>query len=183
MATPLGHSLSGLIIYWLFGHHHETEAKTDSFRINWGLLLFIIFIANLPDLDFLPGFLTGSLNKHHHGLIHSFGLVVLVTPLLSWFLVKFFKINFFKSTGLIFLILATHLFIDYFTQDLSPPYGTRLLWPLSSKFYNSCIWIFPPFWRDSWGEVFSYKNFICLLVEVIFFGSLFYLTTRCKKKN
>ena len=66
MALPLAHSLVGFILYDLIADE----------RGKWslGMICLFIFIANLPDLDVLPGLLVGDANKfHRHYLSHSVG--------------------------------------------------------------------------------------------------------------
>ena len=72
MATPIGHSLFGGLLYLL--------GKKDTTQFPWALLIFCIFCANVPDADFLPGILAGKPNLFHHGLSHSlsFGFIFML---------------------------------------------------------------------------------------------------------
>ena len=63
---PIGHSLAGFIIYGLFNQkkvwHHD-----------FGSIFLYLFLANLPDIDFIPaifGFIFGfdAFSGFHRGL-------------------------------------------------------------------------------------------------------------------
>lgn len=173
MATPLGHSLAGFVVYKFF----YPEDK----KINWLRAISLILIANLPDLDFLPGFLAGSLNRNHHGIIHSLGFSLLAAAALGFVFQKWLKRNFLKSWGIIFLTLVFHLLIDFFTLDLSRPAGGKFLWPLSNNFFISKLPILPPFWRDRWPDIFQPQNIATLLVEGALFGLIIIVIENIRK--
>ena len=54
---------------------------------NVKLLFFYIFIANAPDLDFLPGLIIGKPNLYHHGISHSLGIGILFSLILAFIIV------------------------------------------------------------------------------------------------
>ena len=67
MPLPIAHSAAGLAGYLAFRKRTPTiSAKQELF-----LLGSCLFLANLPDLDFIPGFLCGDPGRFHHGLSHS----------------------------------------------------------------------------------------------------------------
>lgn len=64
MASPLGHSLIGLILA-----HTQRTPFLGGGRYAW--YAFAILAANAPDLDFLPGFLLDEPFRFHRGPTHS----------------------------------------------------------------------------------------------------------------
>jgi len=67
MPLPIAHSAAGLAGYFAF-----KKRSSDSPPIQELFLLGLcLFLANLPDLDFIPGFLCGEIGRFHHGPSHS----------------------------------------------------------------------------------------------------------------
>lgn len=123
MPSPIGHTLMGGVIY-------ATKGKKG--------LLFCLIYANLPDIDFLPGIILGSLNKYHHTFTHSL-LFLAVLALLTGFIAGR------KAGWLSFILLLSHIIMDYFTADTSIPYGMTIFWPFSNRYFISPISIFPAY--------------------------------------
>ena len=73
MSSPFGHSIAGYIV-------DAFEPKTLKVHSVKRLFLYV-FMANIPDLDFIPGFLMGRPNLLHHGISHSLGAAVLFSIL------------------------------------------------------------------------------------------------------
>ena len=68
MPTPVGHSLMGYILY--------SERKKANWNLTWKDMFVFIFIANLADVDYIPGFFVGNPNHFHHGMTHSIGFAI-----------------------------------------------------------------------------------------------------------
>lgn len=79
MATTVGHSLMGYILYLVFYKDYKL------FK-NWKMIALYVFAANAPDLDFIPGIFTGHANRFHHGISHTLGFSVLFA--LSMYLIS-----------------------------------------------------------------------------------------------
>ncbi|MFQ5584839.1 MAG: hypothetical protein ACE5GL_10425 [Calditrichia bacterium] len=74
MPSPIGHSLAGYVI---------ASFKSGSlFNKNLSTVLLFVFVANVPDLDFIPGLIIGKPNIYHHGVSHSLGVGIFF--LSSW---------------------------------------------------------------------------------------------------
>ena len=69
MPSPIGHSLTG----WLTAAWRDGSFKP----VHPGRFLLYVVVANGPDLDFIPGLLTGAPNLYHHGRSHSLGAGIL----------------------------------------------------------------------------------------------------------
>jgi len=127
MSSPFGHSLAGYVI-------SSCKFKTLKPQ-NVKLLFFYIFIANAPDLDFLPGLIIGKPNLFHHGISHSLGAGILFSLILT-FIINRKHHQHIRRDFLLFLSLySSHLFLDYLSFDSRPPLGIPLFWPLSNKYY------------------------------------------------
>jgi len=128
MPLPVGHSLAGYCL-------HETNGLAF-FKKPWQTLLFFAVLANLPDIDFLPGFLLGNPNMFHHGIVHSLGTAVLVGALGAWY---FSRENgrFWAYFAIIAGVFYSHLVLDFFNDDGTPPIGVMLFWPLSAESFQS----------------------------------------------
>ena len=126
MASPVGHSALGLAIGR--GGHPITSPRL------WPSYVFFVFAANAADLDFLPGLLVGNLNRFHQSISHSLVAAVLFGLLVS--VASLPLVTFPSATRLGLLsgaLYASHLLLDFFTNDVRAPYGQPLLWPLTSE--------------------------------------------------
>ncbi|MFQ5636716.1 MAG: metal-dependent hydrolase [bacterium] len=135
MPLPVGHSLMGYAL-------HESVERKHS-RFDWKTVLIFAIVANLPDIDFLPGFFAGDPNKyHHHYLSHSMAFAMFAGSFFGYFYAKWMK----KSVLVYFLIFTgvcfSHLILDYFTLDTSEPKGLPMFWPVSSRYFYSQFSIF-----------------------------------------
>ena len=169
MPLPVGHSLSGYLIYL------GTERKA-ALR-GWKIILLYLLCANLPDLDILPGYLLGRPNLYHHGISHSVGLAVLVGLAAAG--VTYWKNR--RGAGRVFLIAFglyfSHVLLDTLIADTTPPYGVQLLWPLSRKYIISPVLIFPTVFKaDTSGAFFSSLihpgNLRLVGIELLYFAPL-----------
>ena len=127
MATPLGHSLAGYAICQF------VTPKTSNPSRDWQLLS--ISMAQLPDLDFLPGFLMGRPTLYHQGITHSIGFALLIS-LGTAIICRLRGKPFSAAFSLCFLSYLSHLLLDMLSPDGRLPYGIPLLWPLSSAHFT-----------------------------------------------
>jgi inner membrane protein len=134
MATPVGHSLAGYLVFSLSGERQGPR------KVRW--LLFYICLANAADLDFLPGTLLGRPALYHQGISHSLGFALVVSLAVAGICRRWAK-----SFAAIFALSCTayvsHLVIDFLGADTRPPYGIPILWPLSGEYFIAPI---PVFW-------------------------------------
>lgn len=141
MPLPVAHSLASGIIY--------SSADADGGLFAWKRLLLAIFIANAPDLDFLPGLLIGQPNRFHHGPTHSLTMVVIVAGIAAgvaalgarWPMRGRIVARDVAGTALMVGALwFSHILLDAFTGDLLGPYGVPLLWPFSDRYFQFYPW-------------------------------------------
>lgn len=164
MPTPVGHSLMGYILY--------TERKKANWKLNWKDLLVFLLVANLPDIDYLPGFLAGNPNQFHQKMTHSLGFAIIVGIILGLIYHLKEKKNFFKYFIIFATIYSSHLFLDFIGKDTRAPYGEQLFWPISNIHVLSPIAIFSDVHKASASDIFfqslcSWHNLWSVMIEVL----------------
>ena len=118
MASPIAHSLTGFAIYSVWRMKNEPRAQTSP---AWRTVALFVLLANLPDLDLVVGWIfKGDPNAWHHTWSHTIPVSLLtamlaarVCPLPGGWL---------ASARVFFLLIGSHLLIDYFT---GPELGAR----------------------------------------------------------
>jgi membrane-bound metal-dependent hydrolase YbcI (DUF457 family) len=107
MPLPLGHAAIGLAT-------HELISRNRSATNNVVLAVFVVILANLPDIDVLIGlFLRGNGMAFHRGITHSYLFAFFMGILAShaWrFWSKIPRVNF----TVCFLLIVSHLIADFF---------------------------------------------------------------------
>jgi inner membrane protein len=134
MATPIGHSLAGYVIYRFRVRHGQNRRPA--------LLLLALLMANAPDLDFLPGILVGAPAAYHQGLSHSFALALIASVVVTAVLGTAFRTPARPVFVLGLLCYSSHLVIDLFGPDRRPPFGIPLFWPVSHLTFLSPVQVF-----------------------------------------
>ena len=165
MALPLAHSLVGFTLYDLI--------VDERGKWSLGMICLFIFIANLPDLDVLPGLLVGDANKfHRHYLSHSIGASMifgaLIAAIFSFLKQKPFMIHFFVFSCVCF----SHVIIDFLNEDTRPPFGVPMFWPFTSEYIISPKPIFFSVHKIGRSDlffqsVFLMQNFWVALREIV----------------
>ena len=182
MPSPVGHTLLGLAFANLPLKQRLYQSAV------W--ISFVIFAANAPDLDFLPGWVLGDINRFHHGISHSIGMAV-IFAVLSALLAKLFtnQLRLVFCVGLI--VFLSHLLGDYLGVDVVEPYGAPFLWPLSQEYFLSPYQIFNPIEHGSVGEIsnsvfdkiFSLENLFAACVEMLIVMPLWIITFFISKRR
>lgn len=170
MPSPVGHSMIGLSLGLLYAWPRGSASRpwTETVRRYRVPLFLSVLAANLPDIDYLPGVLTGDINAYHHHYTHTLGWIILVTAGL-WMVWKAFR----PAVGVrealfLFACMAAHLLADLFTDDRSYPYGIMIGWPLSDQYALAPWPLFPRPLKADWGEVFDWHNVRVVVVEFLF---------------
>lgn len=180
MPLPFGHSLMGYALY------ESMPQQTKG--ISWRMILLFVLVANLPDIDFLPGLLMGHPNKFHHTLTHTLGFSLLIGGFLgaifSYKRGKRFLPYFFLFAG----VCYSHIVLDFFTVDTSRPYGVPMFWPLSSIYFISPFSIFMAVHKSGNNEtlissLFVMHNLWVALWEIILFTPVLFIIKFVKKRS
>ncbi|NQT84971.1 metal-dependent hydrolase [bacterium] len=167
MPTPIGHSLAGAIIYAL-------STKGKDLLKSWKWLAVCVLFAALADIDFVPA-LFGRLdiaNHIHRHMTHTLLFAVIVSGGAFGVLKALRNPRSLRYSAVIFLCLASHVFLDMVGKDFRPPIGVPFLWPFVRRSFKIPVDIFLNLHKDTYGEIFSLYNVGVLAREVIIFGSI-----------
>lgn len=116
MPLPVLHSYAGYQVYKL--SLEKGEAK------NWKFAALFMFLANLADLDMLPGMLIGNPNFFHRSITHSLGAALISALLIGFLSKKIAKISFLKMFLVSLNAYFSHIVLDYITGSVQ-----FMLWP------------------------------------------------------
>ncbi|MEP0357644.1 metal-dependent hydrolase [Paraglaciecola sp.] len=174
MASTLGHALSGVDCL-LIG---RLVCPNLIGKISVSGIIFIAFLANVPDLDLLVGPMLG---KHHHFLhgqmTHSISFSVM-WGLLMWLGAKVIGADGVKcKTAFIFGFagIFSHVVVDWFTgpnPGVHPSFGTMILWPFSWERIHAPFTLFLGPHHGSLEEFLSLHNLWVMVREFLIFGGV-----------
>jgi len=139
----------------------------------WPFMLLCLLVANVPDLDFLPGLLIGDPNRYHHGISHSVGFAALSAFAFSSLLALRKKYAASRNFLIFFSLYSSHLLLDYLSIDTAAPSGIPLLWPLNDEYYIAPFAFLPDIWR---GSSSSFLEFVLSLFSI---HNLWAMTIEC----
>jgi len=144
MALPIAHATAGYLVHRVA----RGPAGGSSSRDEWRRAAAFIVIGNLPDADFLVGFLLGQPGAFHRGVSHTV-LAAVAFGIAAGVFVHWRWRECFGAAALAFgAAYLSHLVLDYLTIDTRPPAGVQLLWPFSSAYYMSPVTLFTEIWID-----------------------------------
>lgn len=179
MASPIGHTLSGLALY---------AAARGRGRGGWPPLeegLGVLAASNLPDLDLVAGLMAGDSSRWHHQYTHSllFALTVSICIYLAAVLVKKSSNSGLRWALLGGALVLLHLFLDLFTLDLHPPIGLQVFWPFKEGYY-AAPWPILERVERGWPSVRLLKVWFAIgFREVLIFGPILMATLFWKRKD
>ena len=138
MATPYGHALFGLslILFW------RPRSNPQPGK-GWKMYGSFLLLAVAPDFDFIPGIIVGFPGRYHQGALHSLGFALALALGVGWAAKWLSGYAFWPLSGFAFLLVFSHLALDFFTEDLRPPIGFPIFWPLTAERTLSPFSIFP----------------------------------------
>jgi hypothetical protein len=140
MPSPVGHFLGGVAVGWLVCRSPPLPRSADgSWDGGWkpfrNTLLFGC-AAIAPDLDLLF--------HSHRTATHSLAAVLLVFG--ATLVVGRLRSPAFAAA--LAGAVASHLLLDWFSDDPNSPTGIMLLWPVSRKFFSPPAAVFLSIWKD-----------------------------------
>jgi inner membrane protein len=164
MPSPIVHlsAAAGLSV-WITGRFPFSSTT-------WRWIALIFFFSMAPDLDAVPGVMTGEMARYHNQFTHSIlwglGFCALLTPLAAWWLKPVRWSSVFATATAAYGI---HLLLDWLTYGR----GLKLLWPFAETRFLSP---YQPFIGVRWSEglwtiehVHTAINEVSLVVLVGFF--------------
>lgn len=160
MPSPLAH----LIAAGILGKAFEPPAKPLRHRLT--IFLLCLFFSFAPDLDVIPGVISGAFANYHNQWTHSilFGLLFCISMsfVFNWI---------FRDLGwpiIIRIALAgygIHLGMDFMTQGR----GLLLLWPFSETRFG----LEPPLFKGlRWSEGFVSPHHLTTIANELLIGAI-----------
>jgi len=135
MALPIAHAAAGYLV-------QRAARRLPGEGRAWRRAALFMFIGNLPDLDFIVGFVLGRPGMLHRGVSHTV-LAALVFGIGAGACVWWWRRERFAPAALAFgAAYLSHLVLDWMTIDTLPPAGGQFLWPLSDAYYIAPVTIF-----------------------------------------
>ncbi len=124
---------------------HRLDSRN---RAGWWRALAFVVVGNLPDVDFLFGFLGGEPGAYHRGFTHTVLAAVVFGVVAGTFVSWRRWDRWCPATLLCGAAYASHLLLDAFTEDRRGAAGARFFWPLSDAYYISPVTIFREIFID-----------------------------------
>jgi membrane-bound metal-dependent hydrolase YbcI (DUF457 family) len=193
MPLPVGHSLMGYAL--------SDVMKVRLAKKTWRNVFIFAVLANLPDIDFLPGFLLGRPNSFHHSFVHSLGFALFIG--LAGGLIYYWRQRrkpaplagqegatpgFWPYFVAISVAVFSHCILDMFTVDTSPLYGMPVFWPFDTGYYDVDVrWdVFASINKSDDSATFfqsllQWHNFKVALQEFLIMGTLVGLVKLIKR--
>jgi len=181
MATPIGHSIAGFAISRVLPEEARKEAPV--------LTLMCIGMAVLPDMDVLPGLISGMPAFFHGGMTHSFFFGAMISLLIA-LVFRTEHLSRWQIFAFCFGAYASHLLMDFVNTDGRAPYGIPLLWPFLDDAMISPIPVFIgmhhsesatdtiPQFLDA---VFSYYNILAITLEIAIVAPYVWLASQIQR--
>lgn len=171
MASPIGHTLAGILIY-CWRDSRRPSATTPGLSQRCMAMAGYALLANLPDFDFVVGWLTtGHPNAYHHGASHGLFFMAAAAALvaLTWREPG----GFWNSWKVYSIVIGSHALIDLFTGTelgLHASRGVPLLAPLMRLTFTSPVTLFIGPDHAELRDLFAPHNWLCSAFDLIPFG-------------
>lgn len=126
MPTSIAHAVGGY-----------ATAEAGGVRVDGRILPTILLtavVANLPDMDFAVGLVTGRPNTAHRTITHGVPFALLLSAALGAALTRI-GWSFRYGTLVCLALYGSHLVLDLVAPDGRPPRGIPLLWPFSAQHF------------------------------------------------
>lgn len=166
MASPVFHALAGGGLAFFLASRWRRRPEPLVSR-PWGPAVAGALWACLPDVDYLPGWLSGDLNRFHQQITHSLLWVALAAGGL-WLAGRCVRPAQFggRTALLLLLVIGSHLAVDLVTMDRRPPVGIPLYWPLSARPVHGPLVLLPAWRKSTVADLFHAENLRPLGIEL-----------------
>lgn len=138
------------------------------------LLWLAVLAANAPDFDFLPGLFLGNESLFHRGAGHSLGGAFVFSAAVfaaALVLTRSWK-RALPALLLASALFMSHLVLDLFGRDPSPPHGIQFFWPFSDS-YTFWEWhLFPNLERRPFDRSVVSRAVPVVAAELLLLGPL-----------
>ncbi len=172
MPTTLGHVIAGYAVA------EATSSRERSANSTWSVVLLAVFVANAPDLDFIPGLLVDNIPHYHRTMTHGLPAALVFATGLTVALQSWWQGSRTSLWTLIFVAYFSHIVLDVVTPDPTGGYGVRFLWPFASTWLVYPLPFLEPFnavrmldhgpTNDTfWPMLFSGRAIVVFLVDAL----------------
>ena len=138
MALPIAHAAAGYLVHRA-ARRVPSRGRTSAGA--WRRAALFMVVGNLPDCDFVIGFVLGQPGLVHRGVSHTLAAAV-VFGVIAGALARWRREPFRPAAFAFGAAYASHLLVDWLTVDSRPPIGGQFLWPFSSAYYIAPMTIF-----------------------------------------
>jgi membrane-bound metal-dependent hydrolase YbcI (DUF457 family) len=169
VASPVAHSFAGLWIFLAAGSRLRVLGSRYRCFLVLGML---VFVANLPDCDFLISLVfRHDLNVLHRGFTHSFTMAAVAALVLAF--IWRIATTFWGSFAAYFAAYSSHLLIDLCTGNYlgwtNSGTGIPLFWPSHAEYSSPLILIIGVRHQDI-PALWSMENAASSLYELLLCG-------------
>jgi inner membrane protein len=179
LPSPVLHSAAGLALARLVPDASSgTGARVFA-------IASLILAANAPDLDFIPGILSGDARQFHHGASHSL-IAAVIAGVGAGAVARWVGYRRPLRLGLLLgLAFASHLLLDMLSSYSDDRHGVALLWPLSAERTASPVPIFVGIRLDPTANTFVeglllQRNLVAVLWELLLIGGIWAFARRSR---
>ncbi|MEM8778070.1 MAG: metal-dependent hydrolase [Cyanobacteria bacterium P01_G01_bin.49] len=167
MPSPIGHSLAGISGFFLIRYH----SQLSQYFSDKTLLITGIIVANLPDIDFILGYLFfNDFSKLHRQFTHSFFVGLVISILMGHFITKRKKTAYVFTMWLLGLYYS-HILLDMLAYDRYPPGGVQCFFPFDFGYFALPITILAGL--NMTNGIWDFGNILTILQEIIVIPLLF----------
>lgn len=138
MPSPIAHLAAGYVVYRAVQPRLTGETTPTSRLKTLPLLTAVLAVSLLPDIDVIPGVLTGDLGRFHNQATNSIVFIIAVSCLIG--LIGRLTGWYHFRTGFMLTLLCTglHVVMDWTTMGR----GIKLFWPFSAERYSAPVNLF-----------------------------------------
>ena len=166
MSLPIAHGTVGWVL-------HRLDGRRTRFT-GWGRALTFIAVANLPDIDFLFGFIVGRPGVFHRGVTHTVLAALLFGGIAGLACRRLFGDRWLPAASMFAAVYCSHLLLDAFTIHERGPAGGQFFWPFSDAYIYSPVLIFREIVIDGDSRtgflrtIFAWRTLFVLSTEAVF---------------
>lgn len=171
MALPIAHAAAGYLV-----HRATLDGRVSTGT--WKRAAVFMLIGNLPDLDFLVGFVLGFPGMVHRGVSHTVLAAVCFGIAAGAFVHWRSGERFGPAALALGAAYGSHLLVDFLTIDSRPPAGGQFLWPFSDAYFGTTIPFFGEIYIDGRTRegflrtVLAWQSVVVLARELVTAGVL-----------
>ncbi len=159
MPSPIAHTLAGQLVAEACG------ARVG--RRRWLSTAVVALVANLPDIDWIPGYLAGIPSAYHHYWTHSVAAALAVAALAGG-IARCRGLRAVPAATTFGAVYLSHVVLDFLMSDV------QLLWPLSDEFVRFAWPLLPaldlpPTSDGFFMRVLTWRNALVVAWEVVVF--------------